>query len=121
MNAKGWDSYAQLALAELDTRVAAYFGKAARHPKIEFVAVIDERRKLQDDGSVLVKATLGKCLPERNLIQLVNGPEWPRVAVHELVHLYNLHRKEATIDRLTNEVVRHLKSPQLWGEHASVS
>ena len=108
----------RLALGELNIRIAAIFNRAVIEPTIQFVPIIDRRQVLQENGQVVTeREVVGTTNHRQKLIRIVPTTGWRETAVHEFVHLYNPGRKEATIKKLTGEVISYLKG---YGTHVGI-
>ena len=119
---QGWtfnESEARLALEALNRRVAAIYRASPRqNVVVQFTDLIDERVVRDPDTGErrVVRAVVGKCYPEKGLIQIVVRKGWQTTAVHEFVHLYNPGRGEDWIERASKDVARLLKQGGLWSE-----
>lgn len=95
---------AQLALHEANRHVAAIFRKQPEPVRFVFLSYIaNPSRRAGQVAGLCVRKNLGAE------IQLVAGEGWQRVAIHELIHLYNSEAREPKVERLTEEVVKYLK------------
>ncbi len=100
-----WDEpKAQLALQEVNKRVAGAFGVPVQEPKILFVKLIDRREWIDGQGNYRRKETLGTCDRLHNTIKIVANDRWPNTAIHELAHFYVPQATEKRIHQITEDM-----------------
>jgi len=87
----------------INEKVAKSFCKPIHPARFVFLSYIATNKR---DYSVLGQCIHGTVCTE---IQIVMGPGWQNVAVHELVHMYNPGATEKKVRQLTNNVIKYLK------------
>ena len=111
-----WEEHrAHLTLEMLNKRIAACFNQQPRDVTFLFVPVIERHQVLHEGQLITTRETTGDCNRATGVIRIVPIKGWQQTAVHELTHLYNPGRREATICKLTRDAIRYLKNPMLWG------
>ena len=108
-----------LALEALNRRIAAIYRQDIKHPRFQFVPIIDQRVVLNDLGqTVIAREVLGDCNHQTGVIRVAARRSWRSTVVHEMVHLYNPGRSEPWVTKATLDVVRLLKQGALWPKTA---
>ena len=115
---------AQFICRETNRHIAGMLGCPMIDCQVDFVPIIDERRRLVK-GHVEEQRTMGRCFPGDRRIQIVPEDNWGVVLIHELLHIYKPDWDHKKIRAATKECVMVLKMryppvpPTGPGQHCS--